>query len=362
MTTILSPVRTGLIIPAGGLLIALLILYFGYWTIPGIIIAVLGILGLLRIEWGVYGLIFLLPFTAVEGRVSEALVQDYKRVLVVAVGMAWIAHLAIRQRPIRLPQAIILPVFILCGAAMLSVLRAPERSIALSSTGRLLAYVLVYVIVVADVLAEPSKLWTAVRVLLVSATLTAGFALYQLVAYFQGWPAFLSSFYQNEYLLPRVHSFMQEPLWLSNYLLVVFPIGFALYAWRERTWPTLTLLAATSTSVGIIIAASRLGWATLIIIVPLFLFLGSKQLRAGLVSRQVMLLTLVLIPFVFLWGSSFASGREFVDYLKSFASFGSAEHGEGDLKGHLQNLGLISDALQTSPIIGIGTNNIGFRF
>jgi O-antigen ligase len=362
MTAISSPARTTLIIPAGGLLIALLIMTFGLWTIPGLLVIVVGVLGLVRIEWGLYGLIFLLPFTAVEGRVSEEIVQNFKRVLVLAIGAAWLLHLVVQRRSIRFPPSMFLPILVLGSAAVLSVFRAPERGVAISSTGRLLAYILVYVVVTTDVLAEPGRLWTAVRILLVSATLTAAFGLYQLVAYFKGWPAFLSSFYQTEYLLPRVHSFMQEPLWLSNYLLVVFPVAFALYAWRERTWPKLSLIATTSTAVGIVIAASRLGWATLVIVLPLFLVLASGRLRPGLVGRVAVTLSLVLVPFLVLWESTFASGKEFLHYLGAFASFGSAEYGEGDLQGHLRNLSLVADALRTSPLIGIGTNNIGYRF
>jgi hypothetical protein len=68
------------------------------------------------------------------------------------------------------------------------------------------------------------------------------------------------------------------------------------------------------------------------------------------------------MPFVALWARSLGTPEDLFEYLKAFATFGSSEHGAGDLKGHLQNLGLIGDALRVSPIIGIGTNNIGFRF
>jgi O-antigen ligase len=362
VTAIPNSARTTFIVPAGALLIAALILKFGLWTIPGLIIAVVGALGLYRIEWGIYGLIFLLPFTAVEGKVSDTLVQEFKRVLVLAIGAAWIVHLLVERRTIRLPHRLMLPILMLCSAAVLSVFRAPAPGVALSSTGRLLAYILVYVIVTADVLADEKRIWIAVRVCLISATLTAVFGLYQLIAYFKGWPTFLDPFYQSEYLLPRVHSFMAEPLWLSNYLLVTFPIALALFCWRERSWPALSLLAAGSCIVGIVISASRLGWASLLIVSPMFVLVAGSCLRRGRLLGFSAALLVGLLPVLTLWTHAFGSARDFSDYVKAFATFGGSEHGEGDLEGHIQNLGLIGDALRTSPVIGVGTNNVGFRF
>jgi O-antigen ligase len=362
MTTISRPVRTAFILPTGGLLIAVLILKFGFWTIPGVIIAVVGALGLYRIEWGLYGLIFLLPFTAVEGKISDTLVQEFKRVLVLAIGAAWIVHILVERRTIRFPRLVMLPIVVLCSAAVLSVFRAPAPDVALSSTGRLLSYVAVYVVVTADVLADEQKVWMAVRVLLISATLTAVFGVYQLVAYFMGWPTFLDPFYQSEYLLPRVHSFMPEPLWLSNYLLVAFPIAFALYSWRERSWPALSMVAAAGCAVGIVISASRLGWASLLILGPLFVVLAGRSLRPSLLWGFVATLLVGLLPIVALWAHRFGSAQDFSEYVRAFATFGSTEHGEGDLQGHIRNLGLVWDAVRTCPVIGIGTNNVGFRF
>lgn len=348
-------------IVAGSAVIGALVVKLGLWMLPVTAVAIFATLAFYRLDWGILALIFVLPFMAIEGA-HVTLIQEFKRLLVVGVGLAWIVHVLLGRRPIRGSPWITALLAVLGLAAVLSLFRAPAPDVALSSTARLVAYGFVYVVVLVDVLRRPNLLWRAVAVLLISATLTAAFGLYQFVAHFVGWPSFLDPFYRTEYALPRIHSVMNEPLWFANYLLVALPIAFALACWRSPTWPRFALLAAATASLGVIVAASRLGWATFGLLGILFPLLAVRHLRPGRLAGAAGALVLVLSVAAGVWARDFGSTDELTSYLADFATFASQEHGEGDLVWHLRLFGLLPDAVRTTPIVGIGTNNIGFRF
>lgn len=350
---------------AGAVAISLLIVRLGLWVLPGAAVALVVVVAFWRIDWALYALVLLLPLTAIEGMASgyNQTVQSFKRWLVLGVGVVWVVRLLLARRAPYLPVRVLLPMSLFALAALSSILRAPEPGVALTSTARLLSYCLVYVAMTMDVARSPYEVWRLVRVVLVSASVTAAFGLYQLLAYFSGWPTFLNPSYEVVYRIPRVHSFMTEPLHFANYLLFVCPLALALYAWRERTWPLLSGFAAAFSAVGILIAASRAGWAVFALSATLFGALGARAARLKHLAVMAALAALVTLGSVAtVWRSSFGSFTELIDYVTSFATFSEAETGQGDLRGRLLNLGLIRQAVTTSPVIGIGTNNVGFRY
>lgn len=354
-------IALALTIGGGAWAIALLISRLGVWVLPAATVLAFAALAFYRLDWGIYLLIFVLPFMAIGGT-HVTLVQEFKRLLVVGVGAAWVVHVVLGKRTVRIPPLVAGALVVLGTAAVLSIFRAPQPGVALTSTARLLAYGVVYVLVLVDVLREPHQVWRAVRVLLVSATLTAAFGLYQFAAHFIGWPTFLNPYYRTEYALPRIHSFMEEPLWLSNYLLVVFPIALALFCWKRQRWPALSLTAVTVTGLGIVIAASRLGWAVFLLVAALFPIVAGRRIdrpRAALVGGTFLLF---LLGASAAWLQSFGSVAELTSYVVDFATFASPEHGEGDLRWHVRLFDVLPEALKTSPVIGVGTNNVGFRF
>jgi O-antigen ligase/polysaccharide polymerase Wzy-like membrane protein len=345
-------------------LIAFLIVIYGPWTLPVVAVAAVGALALYRLDWAMYAVILLLPFTAIEGDYNayQEVIQSFKRVAVAALAGAWLIHVAIRARTPRFPRWLILPFLVLAAATGLSVLRAPEPGIALTSTARLLTYLLVYVVIVADVLRRPEDVWRAVRMLLLAAVVTSAFAFYQLVAYFSGWPTFMNPFYETQYVLPRVHSFMREPLWLSNYLLTVLPIALALFCWRAPRWTGLAAVTIAASGLGLLLATSRLGWASALVMGFLFIVVAHRFVRLPRFGWVVGALLLSLVAASSFWLREFGSIREMSKYVADFATFASPEHGEGDLEAHVRLVGLVPQALRTSPLIGIGTNNVGFKF
>lgn len=348
----------------GAPLIAFLILVYGAWTLPVVAVAAVGGVALYRLDWALYAVILLLPFTAIEGDYNayQAIIQGFKRVVVAALAIAWLIHVAVGARTPRFPRWLIPPFVALAVAAGLSVLRAPEPGIALSSTARLLTYLLLYVIIVVDVLRRPEDVWRAVRMILLAAVVTSLFAFYQLVAYFQGWPTYMNPFYETQYVLPRVHSFMREPLWLSNYLLTVLPIALALFCWRAPRWSGLAAVTIAASGLGLLLATSRLGWASSLVMGFFFILVAHRVVRLSRFGWVVGALLLSLIAASSFWLREFGSLREMSQYVADFATFASPEHGEGDLDAHVRLVGLLPLAVRTSPVIGIGTNNVGFKF
>ncbi len=348
----------------GAPLIAAAIVIYGVWTLPVFAVAGIGALAVYRLEWAMYAVIASLPFTAIEGDYNayQEVIQSFKRVVVAALAGAWLIHVAVGARRPRFPQWLLLPFLVLATAAGLSAFRAPEPGIALTSTARLLSYLLVYVVVVTDVLRRPEDVWRAVKIMLVAATVTSLFAFYQLVAHFNGWPTYMNPFYETQYVLPRVHSFMREPLWLSNYLLTVLPIALALFCWRVPRWTGLSGVALAASGLGLLLATSRLGWASTLVMGVFFIAVAHPFVRIARLSWVVTALLLSLTAASAFWIREFGSVREMSEYVANFATFASPEHGEGDLDAHVRLVGLVPEALRTSPIIGIGTNNVGFKF
>jgi hypothetical protein len=354
-----------LVVPIGAVGLALLIMAFGLWTIPVVAVVIIGIVALWRIDVALYALVFLLPFTAIEGMASgyNQIVQAFKRVLIVEIAAIWMLHTLLARAPVYLPRRVLIPMVLFAAASLASILRAPEPQVALTSTARLLSYCLVYVIMTMNIVRLPQDVWRAVRVLFLAAILTSLFGLYQLVAHFVGWRTLLNPSYEVVYLIPRVHSFMTEPLHLANFLLLVCPMGLALYSWRTGTWKIVSGLAGALSLTGIVLAASRAGWGVLALVAVLFLVLAGRYLKLSRLAFIAGLVVATAIPTVSLiWARQFGSGAELLDYVTRFATFAEASSGEGDLRGRLQNLSLWRQAIVTSPVIGIGTNNVGFRF
>jgi O-antigen ligase len=354
-----------LLVPTGAIVIALLILSFGVWTVPAAAVVIIGVIAFWRIDLALYALVFLLPVTALEGMAAgyNETIQGFKRLLLVELMIAWVIRLLITRKTIYLPRPIGISIALFSTAALASILRAPEPAIALTSTGRLLSYCIVYVVMVMNIIESPRDVWRTVRMLLISASLTAGFALYQLAAYFVGWRTFLNPSYETIYVIPRVHSFMLEPLQLASYLLFVSPIALALYIWRTSTWPVLTGVTGVLVVVGIVISGSRSGWLVFALTSLLFLGFAMRQARWSRVSLVAALVTgLVVFTITRSWLREFGSAGEFMSYVARFATLADAETGAGDMRGRLQKLSLIREAVTTSPIIGIGTNNVGFMF
>lgn len=272
-----------LVIPVGALMIAIIILSFGMWTLPAAAVIIVGIVAFLRLDWALYALVFLLPVTAIKGMSAghNQTVQGFKRLLILELALAWLVHLFVTRRPVYLPRRVLVPLMLFSTAALASILRAPEPKVALTSTGRLLSYCLVYVVITMNVIRSPQDVWRVIRVLLVAAALTSLFAVYQLLAHFVGWNTLLNPSYEVVYLIPRVHGFMTEPLHLANFLLLVCPIAIALYAWRVGTWPLLTGSAGALSLIGIVLAASRSGWGVLVLSALLFLGLEGSSTRAS---------------------------------------------------------------------------------
>lgn len=348
----------------GAPVIAYMIVIYGAWTLPLLAVAAVGAVALYRLDWAMYAVIFLLPFTAIEGDYNayQEVIQSFKRVLVAALAAAWLIHVVLGARTPRFPRWLVLPFVALGTAAGLSVFRAPEPAIALSSTARLLTYLLVYVVIVADVLRTPADVWRAVRLILLAAVVTSAFAFYQLVAHFSGWPTYMNPFYETQYVLPRVHSFMREPLWLSNYLLTVLPIALALFCWRVPKWTRLAAVTIAASGLGLLLATSRLGWASTLVMGCFFIIAAHPFIRMSRFGWVVGALLISLSAASTFWLREFGSLREMSQYVADFATFASPEHGEGDLDAHVRLVGLAPQALRTSPVIGVGTNNVGFKF
>jgi O-antigen ligase len=352
------------LIAGGAAALGYMVVLLGLWSLAVVAVCIIALTAFHRPEWALAALVFLLPFTAVEGTASgyNMVIHGFKKIAAAAVLVAWVAHVLVRRRRFEVPRYVILPVVILGLAAGLSALRASETQIAISSSSRLMVYVGVYIVMLVDLTRDPDDLWRVLRLQLVSASLAGLSALYQFTAHFAGWPTFMNPMYETDYLLPRVHGFMQEPLWLSNFLLIVFPVACALFCWRAGRWPWLWGVAAGLSAFALVLSASRLGWACAALAFLLFLVSALPYIKP---VRLVLVLgvgTLCLVAAGTMWMRSFGSIAEMGQYVKDFATFATPEAGEGDLKGHLRMLPLIAEGARTSPVIGIGTDNVGFRF
>lgn len=354
-----------LALPVGAALLALLILTIGLWALPVLAIATVCVVGLVRPLWAFYFLVLVLPLTSIGGMASNyhGVVQDFKKALVVGLIATWVLHVLIRRKPVLMPPRVLWPMLIFSAAAFASVARAIEPGLALTSTMRLISYCVAYVLVTINLLRTPEQIWTTIRILMVSGALTGAFAAYQLGAHFVGLPTLLNPSYEVFYAIPRVHSWMTEPLHLSNFLLFVAPLGLALYGWRMGRWPRLAFAAAAASVIGIVIAASRAGWGSFAVAISVFALLARGSLRP---SRMLVLGAAVVLAVgvagASVWSRGFGSVDELTSYLADFVTFRDQESGQGDLRGRLQNIALVTRAIETSPIIGIGTNNVGFRF
>jgi hypothetical protein len=352
-----------ILLGGGAATLSFAIMHYGVWVIPMVAVASVGLVALYRLDWALYAVILLLPFTAIEGDYNayQVIIQSFKKVVVTALALAWLVHVAVGARVPRIRRWVLLPIVVLGIAAALSILRAPEPVVALSSTGRLITYALVYVVIVSDVLRRPADIWRAVGIMLVAATITAGFALYQLVAHFAGWPTYMNPFYETQYVLPRVHSFMREPLWLSNYLLTILPVALALLCWRTPKWTGLTAITVAASALGLMVTTSRLGWASTLVMGAFFILAAHRFVRLSRLSLVVAGLVVSVVSASAFWLREFGSVQEMSQYVADFATFASPKHGEGDLETHARLVSLIPQAIRTSPLIGVGTNNVGYK-
>jgi hypothetical protein len=359
-------VTSTIILLIGAAIAGYLITTIEEWSLAVAAVILVAAAAVYRPQWGLAVLVLLLPFTAIEGSAEAGgygkVIQDFKKVAAVGVLMAWGLRLLLRRRSIDLPLSAALPLGVLGVAAGFSALRAPEPDVAFTSSARLLLYIGVYVVMLIDLTQDADDVWRLIKVQFLSASIAAGFAIYQFVAHFAGWPTFLNPIYETDYVLPRVHSFMQEPLWFSNFLLTVIPASAALYTWRAGRWPWSAGTTAGLTSTALILAASRLGWACGALGAVLFLAVALKYMRPQRLLVVVAVGIVALTAAGSMWARKFGSAEEMGRYVADFATFASPEGGRGDLEGHLRMLPLIAEGLRTTPLIGVGTNNVGFRF
>ncbi len=154
---------------------------------------------------------------------------------------------------------------------------------------------------------------------------------------------------------------MREPLWLYIYILSALPIALALFCWRRPRWSWLAGVSGIICALALMLAASRLGWAAALIIVALLMAWSSRLRTPRLIGLGAFTLV-TLVSATVLWRREFGTVQEMARYVVNFATFADAEHGEGDLRGRMRLIGILPEALVSSPLIGIGTNNVGFKY
>lgn len=322
-----------------------------------------------EISW--HFILFLLPFTAIQGEYFEQ-IRDLKYLYLAAlVGLAVLRLLA--RRKYSIPSSpFLLPFVVLSAVFLIASFQAVD--IALAWKGVLFTlplYFTAYVLLMPAALNTVKRLSRAIRIVLIAGLLSSMFAVVQSVASFLGIFVLLRPIYQpggevfGSYSFPRAHAFTMEPLNLSSFLIFVFALSFALSLARDNALNIsrrLTQWVAVFSCLGIVVAASRAGWLSFALVFSLSCLLLRKYLWLRR-KRVLLVTTLVMLTIGFVFVSDLGGAWSFAKLeIGQFVS-GSDAAGSIDFEHRLARLTNFTDVILEHPVFGnAGMRNLGLVY
>jgi O-antigen ligase len=325
-----------------------------------LLVAVVFFAGLLRrLEIGLLGLVFFLPFERIPSLDLAGVTVKINHLIGFAVVLTWLMLVLAGQRLIR-PNPLILPTLLFLMTLALSVVGA-ENSQRAILTSLATGFSLALSLIIPQILVRKDQLKPLLNVLALTSLIAAGFGLYQFIGDLLGLPVTLTGldpgYTKVVFGFPRIQAFSQEPLYFGNFLLLPISLGLAYLILPKAPWSRTWLFSGLALlGLVFIFTLSRGAFLGLVAsLVFLVVILGKHLVTPKLAA--ISLVSLALIGSLTTGVLRLVSPNALQNFTEHLAiqDFGKGDSTVGRLSTWYQAI----DLWQESPWIGTGPGNFG---
>ena len=336
------------------------LLLVGSVALLAVLIALAAVAGLFwRLELGLFGLIFFLPFERLPSFDIAGVTLKINHFFGSLVLLVWLLAVLVAKRPIK-ANPLVLPTLLFLTSLALSVVVAQDGQRAIFTLAATV-FSLALSLLVPQLLTRVEDLKPLLAVLGVTTLIAVLFGLYQFLGDLAGLPVRLTGlipgYTKIVFGFPRIQAFSQEPLYFGNFLLLPLSLGVALLTLPKLPWRRwLLMIGLTLSILAFIFTLSRgafLGLAASLLI--LLLSLGQKLLQPKLLLISFVAMVLIGSASVGILSVARPDALRLFSQHVTIRDFNQGDSTVGRLAGWYQ----AADLWQTSPWLGVGLGNFG---
>lgn len=342
-----------------GLALSLLPVYLPSYLV--IAILVFGLLCLVILKdpmWGMYLLVFFLPFERIGSYDLAGITIRISQVVALLTILAWIFRGFNLQSFKLRPQPLFWPIIIFLTLNALAIINAPnpQRSI---KVWIFTAFTLLICLIIPNIIRHGDQLPRLIKILCFSLLIVTVFGIYQFLGDIVGLSPALTGLreqYTKEILgFPRIQSTALEPLYFANYLLIPLCVLISLFLSKAgKIKPLLLIGLIALASINLVLTVARGGYIAFAVCLGLLAVINFKKLF-NIKNIIYAMMAVVLIYFganYFLNLNIEGTKEKFLTHVENI--FAGASYVE-----RVYTFSEAYNAWLTHPYLGIGPGSFG---